>query len=101
MPVAGPPPLSSFSSLEGEVLPLPGHTDGSLVIRVGQAVFVGDLLRGSVFGRDADVHFYMCDLEDNRADIERVLAGGATQFFPGHFGPLTREAVQKKFGAPR
>jgi hydroxyacylglutathione hydrolase len=98
--ISTPTSLSSFSSFSGEVTPLPGHTPGSLVVRVGEAVFVGDLLRGSVFGKDATTHFYMCDLEDNRNDVRTaldVLAPSAQTWFVGHFGPLSRAAVQKTF----
>jgi hypothetical protein len=45
----------------------------------------------------------MCDLAGNRQDIVALLEqrpAQATLFFPGHFGPLTREAVLEHFGAP-
>ncbi|MEO1574903.1 MAG: hypothetical protein AAFU65_08075, partial [Pseudomonadota bacterium] len=47
----------------GEIVRLPGHTEGSLVAVVGETAFVGDLLRGSVTGTAARTHFYMCDLD--------------------------------------
>ena len=31
---------------EGSILPIPGHTAGSLVVTIGDAVFVGDIIRG-------------------------------------------------------
>jgi hypothetical protein len=57
---------------------------------------VGDLFRGSITGRAAVTHFYMCDLDDNTDDIAALLediAPEATRFFAGHFGPLDRSAV--------
>ena len=90
-------PLGPLTGLEGQILPLPGHTAGSLVVQVGDAVFVGDLFRGAILGSTAERHFYMCDLEDNRQDLAHLLlnlAPSAQLFFPGHFGPLTRQAVQ-------
>lgn len=42
----------------------------------------------------------MCDLEDNRRDVARLLgelAPSATTFFPGHFGPLERSSVEDAF----
>ncbi len=83
--------------MNGRVVSLPGHTEGSLVVVAGEAVLVGDLLRGSVTGRKAHTHFYMCDLEDNAGDVSALLddiAPAATTVFPGHFGPLRREAVE-------
>lgn len=93
--------LLERTGLDAEVVPVPGHTPGSLVVRVGQSVFVGDLLRGSVFGSDAEVHFYMCDVEANARDVQALLARwpDVSTWFVGHFGPLTRAAVQAKFGA--
>ncbi len=93
--------LLERTGLDAEVAVVPGHTPGSLVVRVGQSLFVGDLLRGSVFGSDAEVHFYMCDVEANRRDVQALLARwpDVSTWFVGHFGPLTRAAVQAKFGA--
>lgn len=96
LPVAGGPTLSA--------VPLPGHTEGSLIVTWGEAAFVGDLLRGSITGRAARTHFYQCDLEDNHADVGTLLDGlapNATTVFPGHFGPLTRGAVEAWWAAPR
>ena len=83
-----------------KVIHLAGHTSGSLIIVVGDVVLVGDLLRGSIVGSGAETHFYQCDLELNRKNVQRVLAElapGAQLFFVGHFGPVSREAVQAQF----
>ena len=80
------------------VYAIPGHTEGSLVVTVGNAVFVGDMFRGAIGVGGARVHFYQCDLTDNRADIERVLgelAPGGERFYTGHFGPLGRKDVER------
>jgi glyoxylase-like metal-dependent hydrolase (beta-lactamase superfamily II) len=92
--------LRTVSSAAGTVFALPGHTEGSLVIVSGRHAFVGDLFRGSIVGRKAERHFYMCDLEDNDADIRMLLEGPASTvstFFTGHFGPLDRSAVERRF----
>ncbi len=81
----------------GTVVPLPGHTPGSLVLLAGEAVFVGDLFRGGLFGPSAEVHFYMHDLADNRRDIVHLLeelAPAARIFLCGHFGPVGRAQVE-------
>jgi hydroxyacylglutathione hydrolase len=91
--------LTPLIGAAAQALPVPGHTAGSLVVKAGSALYVGDLLRGSVFGSDADVHFYMCDLEANARDVRALLADHpeVTTWFVGHFGPLTRAAVEAKF----
>lgn len=94
-------PLAPFSGVDATVIALPGHTRGSVVVVTGEAAFVGDLFRGSIVGSSATTHFYMCDLDDNRADIRRLLgelAPRATVFFPGHFGPVDRGEVVDEFG---
>jgi hydroxyacylglutathione hydrolase len=95
----GPASLEALVGVAGELLPVPGHTEGSLALKVGASLFVGDLLRGAIFTKDADVHFYMCDLDDNANDIDGLLEAhpDASTWFVGHFGPLTRAAVQTKF----
>lgn len=75
-----------------------GHTAGSLIMVANQSVFVGDLFRGEMVRRDkAAVHMYMCDLHDNREDIQDVLnriTPQATMFFTGHFGAVPRASVE-------
>lgn len=98
--IDAPTPLSQLvPGAPGEVIPLPGHTPGSLAVKVGKALFVGDLLRGAVFSRSAEVHFYMCDLEANRRDIAALLEAhpDVTTWFVGHFGPLSRAEVEARF----
>ncbi|MCB9525112.1 MAG: MBL fold metallo-hydrolase [Myxococcales bacterium] len=92
----GPVELEALAGIPGKVVPLPGHTEGSLVVVVGQAAFVGDLLRGSIVGSGAELHFYMCDLADNRADIQWLLNAfpDVTTWYPGHFGPIERAEVE-------
>ena len=92
--------LSTVSSATGTVHAISGHTEGSLVVVSGSRAFVGDLFRGSIVGNKAERHFYMCDLDDNDADIRAFLRGpasGVDTFFTGHFGPLDRAAVEKRF----
>jgi hydroxyacylglutathione hydrolase len=82
------------------ILAVAGHTQGSLVVVVGDAVLVGDLFRGAIVGSSAEVHFYMCDLVDNVSDIRQLLKTAAPQaqlFFTGHFGPVSRAAVEARF----
>jgi glyoxylase-like metal-dependent hydrolase (beta-lactamase superfamily II) len=95
--------LEGLVGIAATVFPLSGHTPGSLVVTIPGAALVGDLFRGGIAGSSAEVHFYMCDLEDNRADVRVLLerlAPTATRFFPGHFGPVSRDAVTERFVGP-
>jgi glyoxylase-like metal-dependent hydrolase (beta-lactamase superfamily II) len=103
--VDGPLALEPLTGIPGWIDPLAGHTEGSLVVNVGEnadraalsIALVGDLVRGAIGGPGAEVHFYVCDLADNRRDISALLtslAPNAQHIFPGHFGPLDREDLE-------
>ncbi len=90
----------TLPGLEAVITPLPGHTSGSMVVTIGDVALVGDLFRGSLVGSGAATHLYMCDLEQNRKDVAKLLtdlAPGAKVFFVGHFGPVERESVASHF----
>lgn len=92
--------LEDIAGIPGAIMPLAGHTPGSLVVTIPGAVLVGDLFRGAIVGSSAELHFYMCDLEDNRRDVRELLdqiAPTATTFFTGHFGPVARAEVEARF----
>jgi glyoxylase-like metal-dependent hydrolase (beta-lactamase superfamily II) len=95
--------LAALSGVPGRVVPLPGHTKGSLVVVAGDAAFAGDLFRGALVGSGAAQHLYMCDVEGNKRDVARLLqelAPGASRFFVGHFGPVSRADVASAFDVP-
>ena len=96
--------LETLTGTRGRIVPLPGHTDGSLVFVIGKNVFVGDLFRGSLVGSEPAVHFYICDIKANREDIQKLLskiAPDAEYFYPGHFGPvILKDKIKKKFQIP-
>ena len=92
--------LRATLGLPLRIVPLPGHTAGSLVVIAEDVALVGDLFRGEIAGRGATTHFYMCDLDDNRRDVAWLLDVGAPRaqtFFVGHFGPVRRAAVDAAF----
>ncbi len=98
VPVSEPLALEDVAGIPGAIVPMPGHTAGSLVVVLGDVALVGDVFRGSLLGHRAATHFYMCDLADNRADLRAVLdetAPRARRFFTGHFGPVGRDAVER------
>jgi len=89
--------LLGWDEAVGTLHSVPGHTPGSVVLVVGDAVFAGDLLRGSVTGSAARTHYYMCDLDDNALDLRFLLdevAPDGQRFFLGHFGPVDRDDVE-------
>jgi glyoxylase-like metal-dependent hydrolase (beta-lactamase superfamily II) len=99
--VSGTSRLDELVGFAATATLLPGHTRGSVVVTVDDVVLVGDLLRGSLVGSGAETHLYMCDLEDNRRGVARLLtelAPAATTVFVGHFGPVSRAAVADHFG---
>lgn len=100
--VAEPFDLQQFG-IRGRIVPIPGHTEGSLLVIFDDVVFVGDLIRGEVFRPQTPTrHFFMCDLKDNDADIRAVLAmPSLDHWFPGHFGPLRAADIRQSFPGVR
>lgn len=95
--------LAPLVGFEATTVRVPSHTRGSLVVVAGDVVLVGDLLRGSLVGSGAETHLYMCDLDENKTSIARVLnelAPKAALVFTGHFGPVTRDSTAEHFGVP-
>jgi glyoxylase-like metal-dependent hydrolase (beta-lactamase superfamily II) len=90
--------------VDGQVLPMPGHTPGSLVVLLSNhAAFVGDemlggWLGGALFGSHPGEHYYQADRAQNRRNIATLLAMGVETFYLGHGGPVSRAAVQAAFG---
>lgn len=93
--------LADVAGVPGRIVALSGHTAGSQVVVLDDAVLVGDLFRGGLLAPTAHMHFYMCDPAGNRRQVRRLadeLAPGARIFFTGHFGPVKRRAVLRRFG---
>ncbi|ADM09295.1 hypothetical protein PB2503_06147 [Parvularcula bermudensis HTCC2503] len=95
--VASAVDLSEMSDIPGRILTLPGHTKGSIVISVGDALFVGDLVRGRMLGHGPVRHFFMCDLDDNDADMAALLGAfpHGTRVFPSHFDGFRLSALNR------
>ena len=84
--------------IEGELQRVGGHTPGSLIAVIGDSVFIGDLVRGSLFGSGPEVHFFMCDLEGNAADLDSLLKALPPQVvrvFPGHMSVFGRDDLRR------
>lgn len=95
--VSAPTPLRDMAGIDGQIIPLSGHTNGSLIVSVGDAAFVGDLVRGRMLGRGPARHFFMCDLADNDRDMASIplLMPDVRRIFPGHFDWFPVEALNR------
>lgn len=97
--IDAPTSLQPVAGIDATIVTVPSHTPGSLAVVVGEVALVGDLFRGSALGHSAEVHFFMCDVAANRADVRRLLEDASRhRFLTGHFGPLDRAAVEARFG---
>ena len=86
--------LSKYG-IAGRIVPLPGHTPGSLIVMAGDAAFVGDLIRGGVvFSQSPTEHFYHENRIQAREQLRTLAQSGVRMIFPGHFGPLSIEDVK-------
>lgn len=90
--------------ISGEVIPMPGHTRGSLVVvlRNGSA-FVGDQMAGGILGGvlcpdQPTEHYFQADVTQNHANIRALVRIGVETFYLGHGGPVHRDAVIDEFG---
>ncbi len=79
----------------GQIILLPGHTKGSLIVSSNSNVFVGDLIRGNLLNNTKpEKHFYMCDLQNNDIDIQQVTKLNKTWYL-GHYGPIQNYEILK------
>lgn len=81
-------------SADWRVLPVPGHTRGSVAYAAGEAVFTGDtLFAGSIGGTDDLVSY-----EQERQAIRNMLfpLGDAVRVYPAH-GPATTIGVERRY----
>lgn len=86
-------PLAKYG-IPGKLMPLPGHTPGSVVVIADDAAFVGDLIRGGViFTGSPTEHFFHENRSQARAQLRTLAHDGIRVFYPGHFGPLQAEDI--------
>jgi hydroxyacylglutathione hydrolase len=89
--------------IQGKVLPMPGHTAGSLVVLLANhAAFVGDQMLGGWFGgvffaRSPGEHYFQADPERNHRNIAALVGMGVETFYLGHGGPVARADVIAAF----
>ena len=82
---------------EGSIVPMSGHTIGSLVVTIGDAVFVGDIIRGKTLNKKKPTrHIFVCDFDQNLLNIETISQfKNAKYWYPGHGGRLKLEDIQQ------
>jgi hydroxyacylglutathione hydrolase len=101
--VDAPIDLQRFG-LAGQVLQMPGHTPGSLVVVLDDGrAFVGDMvlggwLGGALLADRAGEHYFHADLARNHANIAELLQRPIHTFYLGHGGPVSRASVVQAFG---
>lgn len=87
----------AVGSLTVEVLATPGHSEGSLTLRCGQALFCGDTLFAGSCGR---TDFPGGSMERMMASLSRLARlEGDLAVYPGHMEPssLERERAQNPY----
>jgi hydroxyacylglutathione hydrolase len=100
----GETPFSLRSyGVDGMVVPTPGHTAGSVSVRLdsGEAI-IGDVLMGGYMGgmlapRLPRVHYFYEDMQALYASRQVVLRWPVTRLYVGHGGPLDIRAAQRRF----
>ena len=85
--------------VEGSVVPMPGHTPGSLVIILKNGdTIVGDMMRGGIVRSHSPArHFFHDDCQAAEAHIAPLVQAGSKRFFVGHGGPLAAADVLRTF----
>jgi glyoxylase-like metal-dependent hydrolase (beta-lactamase superfamily II) len=80
--------------IDGQVIAMPGHTTGSLVVVMSNhAAFAGDMMRGG-----PAEHYFHADRARNHQNIATLCNMGIDTFYLGHGGPESRSDVMRVFG---
>ena len=96
--------LSSLG-VRGQVLPMPGHTPGSLIVRLEDGrTLVGDALGGGAMGgalwpSSPKTHYFHDHADEAHRQIATWL-DGATTIYVGHGGPLSAQDVRRWHADP-
>jgi len=86
--------LSVFG-LDGYLLPLPGHTDGSLTLIIGHQAFVGDNMVGMIPGRVFPA--FVNDIPLLMESWKLLIDSGCTAFYPGHGKMVSIDQLKSAF----
>ena len=66
------------------VIYLPGHTLGCVAYIIGDAIFVGDALRGSKGGLRLPAKFFSTDFEGAIASVRHIETLAFNRIYPAH-----------------
>lgn len=96
--IEGKMSLQKFG-IDGEILPTPGHTPGSIsVLLPGGEAIVGDLIMGDLIRRKQPGYPLVADnVAQLRESIKLIMQQLPRVIFIGHGGPLEPERVYRKF----
>ncbi|HEY0191386.1 MAG TPA: MBL fold metallo-hydrolase [Kofleriaceae bacterium] len=88
--------LADRGFAEVQVVPLPGHTPGSIGAIVGGDALAGDVVKGGLVGGEhtPSEHLYQTDRLADHAALAALLARGVARIDPGHKGPLDARDVR-------
>lgn len=77
-----------------EVIPTPGHTPGSVCLRIGETLFSGDTLFAGAIGKAERQANLRLEVQNIRQSL--MTLPPTTRVFPGH-GPATTIGAEKAF----
>lgn len=89
--------------VDAKILFTPGHTQGSISVLFGNnEAIVGDMLMGgwlggAWLGARPNYHYYIDDLEQLHASLNKIMDLKPARLHVGHGGPLSLAAVAARF----
>ncbi len=87
--------------IPGKIIPMPGHTPGSILVTFGHNLFVGDLFRGTFKpqgqnlvpdGHHVTEHVFHEDrklAKEQLQELEKIMGNTIDMVYPTHWGPMT------------
>lgn len=91
--------------IPGRIIPMPGHTPGSILVTVGHNLFVGDLFRGTFKPQGQNLvpdgfhvteHVFHEDRKlarEQLQELEKIMGNTVDMVYPTHWGPMTAREV--------
>lgn len=80
---------------EAEVIHTPGHTPGSICIKVGNKLMCGDLFRGKSGKASLSPRAFCSDYSAYLESVRRVAALNFSRAFPGHGAPIQKREIDE------
>lgn len=81
----------------------PGHTNGSLSVLLGNReaiigdVMMGGLMGGNLFPSRPAYHYFFENFNEIKSSIKKVIEYKPSLVYVGHGGPITLDAIVKRF----